>query len=369
MKIALIQILKAFLRVIYAPLKLLKTKNQIVYLSRQRNEKGIDIELLEKAIKEENPNAKQVFRLKMLDDGLVAKIKYFFYILGDMYYLATSKVAILDTYSFTASCLNHKSDLKIIQMWHALGAIKKFGLQALGTKEGRDEKVSKACCMHKNYDYVLSPSKATAKFYMEAFGVEQSKIKICLMPRADFITDGNAKVTQFYSYNPGMGDKKIVLYLPTFRDREDYIAQMLKTEFEDKDGYQLIISHHPLSKAKRDERFTQKGSFSSFELMKIADIIITDYSACAFESALLMKPLYFYIPDYNEYMKDRGINVDVREELPSACFDDAEQLVDSIVNKSYDFNSLYAFKEKYIENAKGNNSKVLAKFVLMLMEG
>lgn len=353
---------------IYAPLKLLKSKNQIVYLSRQRNEKGIDMNLLQLAIKNENPSVKQVFRLKMLDAGLLPKIKYFFYIIGDMYYLATSKVAIVDTYSLTVSCLEHKDDLKVIQIWHALGALKKFGIQAIGTKEGRDEKTSKALCMHKNYDFVLAPSAATAHYYMEAFGVSQDKIKICPMPRVDFLTDGKARTADFYSQNPSMGDKKIVLYVPTFRDREAYIAQMLKTEFEDKDDYQLIVSAHPLSKAKKDDRFVQKGDFTSFELMKIADIIITDYSACAFEASLLMKPLYFFVPDYEEYMKERGINVNIREEMPSAVFDEADALFRAIDSGTYDLDSLYQFKTKYIENVKGNNSQIIAKFVLSLME-
>ena len=367
MKILIVQLFKLVLRVIYAPLKLLKTKNQIVYLSRQRNEKGIDIELLEQAIKNENPSVNQVFRLKMLDDGIKAKILYFFYLIGDMYYLATSKVAIVDTYSITVSCLNHKSDLKVIQMWHALGALKKFGLQSLGTKDGRDESISKALCMHKNYDYVIAPSAETAKFYMEAFGVDSSKIKICPMPRVDFITDLKPKTTEFYSQNPNFGDKKIVLYVPTFREREAYIAQMLKTEFEDLDDYQLIISQHPLSKAPKDDRYIQNGDFNSFELMKIADVIITDYSACAFEASLLMKPLYFFVPDYEEYMVDRGINVDIKAELPFAVFDEANELLKSIKNDNYDLNALYAFKSKYVENVKGSCAELLAKFVLMQM--
>lgn len=367
MKVVLIQMLKLALNIVYAPLKLLKAKSQIVYLSRQRNEKGVDMLYLEKAIKEENPNVKQVFRLKMLDDGIKNKIKYAFYILGDMYYLATSKVAILDTYSITASCLKHKKNLKIIQMWHALGATKKFGLQSLGTKDGRDEKISKAMCMHKNYDYVIAPSAETAKYYMEAFGVESGNIKICPMPRVDFITNNKSKSTEFYSYNPALAQKKIVLYVPTFREREGEIAEMLKAEFRNIDEYKLIISQHPLSKASKDEEFMPNGTFDSFELMKIADVIITDYSACAFEASLLMKPLYFFVPDYDEYMRDRGINVDVRQELPAASFDDAKALANAIVDDNYDLTSLFAFRNKFVENTKGSNSEILAKFILMQM--
>lgn len=95
---------------------------------------------------------------------------------------------------------------------------------------------------------------------------------------------------------------------------------MLKTEFNNEDGYALIVKAHPLSKMHLDEKYTAKGDFTTFELMKIADVIITDYSACAYEASLLMKPLYFFVPDFDEYVKDRGLNVDVRKELPGAVF-------------------------------------------------
>ena len=368
MKTILIGSLKLILRIIYAPLKLQKTKNRIVYLSRQSNEKSLDMRLLEEALKKECPDTEQLFRLRMLDDGPLSKVKYAFGVIGDMYYLAGSSLAIIDTYSLTVSCLHHKKSLKILQMWHALGATKKFGWQAVGTKEGRDEKLSRALCMHKNYDYVLAPSGETAKFYMEGFGVDKSRIKICPLPRVDYLTDGQAKTGEFFYSNPALSGKKLALYVPTFREREEAIAEMLKAEFEGIDDYALIISPHPLSTVKKDARYLPQGDFSSIDLMKLADVIITDYSACAYEAALLMKPLYFFVPDYNEYMKDRGINVNIYEELPSAVFEKADELISSIKNGEYDFNSLYAFKEKYVQSAKSGNTEILAKFIKMIIE-
>ena len=94
MKNLIFILLKAGLRILYAPMKLFKSKNRIVYLSRQSNEKSVDMCLLEQAVKKENPNIQQIFRLKMIDDGISAKIKYCFSVIGDMYYLATSKAAI-----------------------------------------------------------------------------------------------------------------------------------------------------------------------------------------------------------------------------------------------------------------------------------
>lgn len=369
MKVLLFTILKIGLRILYAPIKLFKTKNRVVYLSRQSNDKSTDMLLLEDAIKNENPDIQQIFRLRMIPDGFADKIKYCIAVVGDMYYIATSKVAILDTYSITISCLNHKKSLKVIQMWHALGAVKKFGLQSLGTKEGRDEKVSKAMCMHKNYDYVLAPSKATAKIYMEAFGYGADKMKICSLPRVDDILSDNGASARFYKENPALCDKKIVLYLPTFRDREAYVAQQLKTEFADMNGYHLIVSTHPLfSKVKKDMDFLYNGVFSTIDLMKVADVIITDYSACAFEASILMKPLYFFVPDYNEYAAERGINIDLKEQMPGCVFENSHELCTAIKADNYDFNSLFVFKSKYVENAKNNNSQILAKFIIMQMQ-
>lgn len=367
MKVILISILKFGLKILYAPIKLFKTKNRIVYLSRQSNEKSVDMILLERALKSELPDYEQVFRLRMIPDGFGDKIKYCIGVIGDMYYLATSKAAILDTYSITVSCLRHKKDLKVIQMWHALGAVKKFGLQSVGTKEGRDEKVSKAMCMHKNYDFILAPSKATAKFYMEAFGCTADKIKICSLPRVDELLADSGTASRFFKENPALTDKKLVLYLPTFRDRETYAVSQLKAEFaEGMENYHLIVSTHPLfSKVKRDERFSYNGTFSSIELMKVADIIITDYSACAFEASVLMKPLYFFVPDYSSYVEERGTNIDLKAELPASTFEDAQELCSAIKNDNYDLNSLFAFKSKYVENTDVNNTQIIAKFIAM----
>lgn len=366
MKTILITLLKFALKIIYAPIKLFKTKNRIVYLSRQSNSKSLDMELLEQAIKNEDSSIEQIFRLKMIEDSFFDKIKYCFSLIGDMYYLATSKVAILDTYSIPVSCLKHKKSLTVIQLWHALGAIKMFGLQSLDTEDGRSKEISKAMCMHKNYDYVIAPSPATAKFYMQGFGVEANKIKICPMPRVDYIMNCETKSTEFYSLNPDMADKKIVLYLPTYREKDIYIAQELKVEFEDKNDYQLIVNSHPLSDIKKDDRFSYNGDFSTYDLMKIADIIITDYSACAFEASLLMKPLYFFVPDYDEYLVKRGLNVDLKEELPNYVFYEADKLFESINSQPYDICELYKFKDKYIKNKNTNNAQTLAKFILML---
>lgn len=312
-----------------------------------------------------SPDTKQVFRLRRLKDESALSISYILGIFGDMWEIASAKVAICDTYSIPLSCLNHKSDLKIVQIWHALGAVKKFSLQSVGKAQGRDSGISTALCMHKNYDYVIAPSKKTAKFYCEAFGCSEEKIHIANLPRADVILDGTNRCEEFIELNPQYQDKKIIAYLPTFRNDDDKIIARLYKAFENDNEASLVISAHPLSVASENYKFN--GEFSTYDLMKLADGIITDYSACAFEASLLNKPLWFYIPDYEAYKNEQGLNTDMPKILPEACFTDENELLKAVKSGEYDLNALDGFSRTFVENRGNNNTNSLAEFLCKLI--
>ena len=72
-----------------------------------------------------------------------------------MYIIARSRVIIVDGYNIPTSMLKHKKNTTIIQIWHALAAVKKFGYQSVGYADGINPKLAKVLEMHKNYDYVI----------------------------------------------------------------------------------------------------------------------------------------------------------------------------------------------------------------------
>jgi CDP-ribitol ribitolphosphotransferase len=98
--------------------------------------------------------------------------------------------------------------------------------------------------------------------------------------------------------------------------------------------------------------------------MKIADGIITDYSACAFEGSLLNKPMWFYVPDYEIYKAEQGLNVDVLNELPSISFSDEKMLVKDISSNNYDLSLIKQFSNKYVKNKNADNTEMLARIIL-----
>jgi len=190
LKKIIIQTGKNFLNITYAFLKLLPIKEQIVFISMQSDSISLDFNLLKKEIEDREPDTKLIFLCKKMESSLSKKsdyIKYvynmFEYTLKAMYYLATSKVCVTESYCVPISLLKHKKNLKIIQIWHASGAVKKFGYQCLNTEEGKSKDIADLMCMHKNYDYVIAPSEVTKNIFAEAFNIDKEKVMKIGLPR------------------------------------------------------------------------------------------------------------------------------------------------------------------------------------------
>lgn len=365
---------KCLLNIIYFFVKMFPARNKVVMLSRQSNKPSIDFELIEKEILNRTDNVEVKILCKILKKDIKERINYCFYILKCMYHIATAKICILDGYSIPISILNHKKNLEIIQIWHASGAIKKFGYQSLNKKEGRGTEVARIMNMHRNYNHVMAPSNTTAKFYEEAFGISKDKIFINGLPRLDYLLNenlGKEKIESFYKENPKFKDtaKKTILYVPTFRkdaDCTESIEKIIKNINFKK--YDLIIKLHPLDKSVKNNEYIVDKKYNTFDLLKIADYIITDYSAVAFEASILNKPLYFYTYDINDYKKVRGLNIDLLEEMNNATSTNIKEIVEAIENDKFDYGELEKFRDKYMGNSFSNNTAKLVDFVFKYLD-
>ena len=367
-----ISILKIFANIIYFIIKILPTKNKIVMITRQSNMPTLDFRLL----KEKIENTDNSIRIEVLCNkiesnelyraGIVYKIKYIFYILKIMYNLSTSKVCIVDGYCIPVCILKHKKKLKIIQIWHASGAVKKFGYQILDKEAGSNSKIAKLMCMHKNYDYIIAPSEATKEFFSEAFNTSKDKIVKLGLPRLEYIANSKYdKSEEIFKEYPKLKEKKNILYIPTFRKNNDFNAVEKILEYKiDENKYNLIISLHPLDVTPVPEKYLVNKKYSSYDLIKIADYIITDYSALSIEASILNKPIFIFLPDLKEYKEDTGLNIDLKKELPSFVCENFSQIIDKIDKKEYNTKEIKEYKEKYIEIDENRTVENLAEFIL-----
>ena len=384
MKIIL-TILKIYLNIIYSIIKLFtKKKNQVFFLSRQTNEPSLNYKLLINHIKEKDPKIRIKVSCKRVAEGLNKLIhsnkknlikqlpallkelwgcfKYFLLLHKQMYYIATSKVTITDGYNLIISCLKHKDNTCIIQMWHALAAIKMFGYQSIGREDGMNPKTAKILNMHKNYDYVLSGSEAMNKPFSEAFNTDINKIIPIGTPYIDYLLNLKVNKKELLKNYPRLHNKPIILYSPTFRrNGRDAIKEVLDSI--DTNKYNLIVTLHELDAAKAEKHkkdgvlINPKIDFPS--LLKIADYVITDYSALMIEAAILKTNILLYVYDYEQYESENGLNINLFEELPGCTYKDIKKLIKVIDEKTYNKKTLLNFREKYITNlTKDSTEKI-----------
>ena len=362
--ITLLSIYKVILKVVYFFFKLLKTKkNQILFLSRQDNKPSIDFIYLINDLNKRYPE----YRIKVLTRRLEKNnpkqiIRSLFDPFIQSFYLATSSICIIDGYQIPVSCLKHKKELKIIQIWHSLGAIKMFGYQTLNTDY--DKKMAKLMCMHQNYDVIISPSKEMSKYFALAFNTPIEKFVNIGLPRIDYLlkTHKQNKDTVYKRY-PKLKDKKIILYAPTFRVYDEYKIDELIKEFKNSTKWELVIKIHPRMKVSVPKKYTY-DKVSSLEVLSVSDYVITDYSAISLEAAILNKPVVLYTYDEDKYREYEGINTNLDEDLPGYNFKDASALAKFIKSNKYDKKILKNYCDKYIKYKDGSVTRRLNDYII-----
>ena len=165
-------------------------------------------------------------------------------------------------------------------------------------------------------------------------------------------------------------NKKVVLYAPTFRERgavtlpfdPDKLLDALNGKFGtppefDEDGnellkyesdYVILTKLHYLNTLKTQHPAiidcTEYGEIT--DLMKISDILISDYSSLILDFALLNKPIVLFQYDYFQYTHSRGVYFDFEDYLP------AKQIIDREID-------LYRMDWS---NLDGNNQKIIETF-------
>ena len=354
-------------------------KGKVAIISRESDEPSLDIAMLEDELRRRGLEVETLTKLFTKDKGLSGAAGYLGTVAKQEAAVLRSDVVVLDTYCIPVSMLPHRSKTKVIQMWHALSAVKKFGWQTVGSEDGTAERTAMLMRMHRGYDYVICPSEVTAEYFAEAFRIDRSKIVKLGLPRIDYIlnvTKGDGRYKAFgeiYALYPHLAEsnKKVVLYVPTFRKGAMPDVRSL-AEALDPEKYELIVRLHPLYREEADlpqaDNIIYEEKLPTFDLLAAADIIISDYSSLVVEGSLADKPMYLYTYDIDSYGETTGVNMDFAEEtIGKYTFRDAKELAKAM-EEEYDMSALRAFRSKYIDVDMDNCTGQLADFIESLIE-
>lgn len=293
--------------------------------------------------------------------------------------ICDSRYLIIDDYYLLVYLLKPSSQMKIIQLWHAAGALKKFGYSTIGTKFGPTKEYLKLVPIHSNYTHVYVSSKSVVPFYAEAFNMSGKRIYPLGVPRTDLFFNEKHKeeaIKKIYSTNPAIKyqqDKVKVLFAPTYRAEGNQkesnlnIVQILKEVLDNlNEDILILIKPHPYMTEDVVKAFHNQSkiyvidNYSINEWMLIADAFITDYSSAIFEYSLLKRPLAHFVPDLDQYTKNRGFYQDLEEVSDGEIIKTKDELIKWINNRTKnEFYDTSRTIEKNFDNL-GNVSKVIA---------
>ena len=252
------------------------------------------------------------------------------------YLLLTSKVIVTDDYIRYLRTVRLRPRQKLIQIWHAGGYMKKFGLDAPSSLTPEEERAT-----HSQYDAVIVSSEGSRACFSSAMGLEIDRILPLGLPRTDMLLSAEKKEkarADFYKRFPGLTGRRLYVYCPTFREKDgkridfDPLLDWDAIENSLRDDETLVVHRHPVMKnpffVGSYAHIVDLSAESMNTLLCAADVLITDYSSVVLDALLLDIPPVFYCPDLNTY--ERDFYFSFPRELPGDTLTRGELLVEAI---------------------------------------
>ncbi len=268
-------------------------------------------------------------------------------------YCASSKYWIVN--SIMGEHIKKKKDQIYVQCWHGT-PLKKLrnDIEVTGAVLNTVKEIRKRNDRDSSrFDYFLSPSKYATEKFISAFNLKNlGKENIIIeegYPRNELLftytEDDVRRIKEKFEIPE---NKKIIFYLPTFRDNQHttgvgYTYNLgidfgrLRENFADK--YVILFSPHYFVSNKIDlseyEGFVinvNRKMDDINELYIISDIIMTDYSSVFFDFANLKRPMLFYMYDLDDYQNNlRDFYLDL-DELPGPIAKTQDELEANLEN-------------------------------------
>jgi len=228
---------------------------------------------------------------------------------------------------------------RVLQTWHGT-PLKRLALHRPGFDPRRMAAVVKES---RRWDVLLAQNPYAARILRKAYAFLGRPIWVEGYPRNDVLVTG-ADTGIGAATRTALGiraEERVVLYAPTWRDdREqmvDFIdpaALALRT-----DAVVLVRGHSRTLQPGRDAVGPRVIDVTGFpdisRLLLVADALVTDYSSVMFDYSVTGKPLYFLVPDMEDYRgRLRGFYFDLTERAPGPVVRTLDELVDAMADET-----------------------------------
>lgn len=288
-----------------------------------------------------------------------------------------------------------RNDNYMINLWHGV-PLKAMSLM----NKSKSDKVGTF-----KEDFFISTSEFYNTLMNACLGIKAEKYFITGYPRNDYLFNENGLVNLELLTGRKI-DKKVVLYMPTYRDivntdqeiedkrSANYFGFLefnfdLFNDFIKKNNLLFILKLHPNEEKVFFEKYSNlvndniillkgedlgKEKMDLYKILNAVDLIITDYSSVYFDYLLLDRPMIFIPIDIEEYRKTRGILLEPYDFwTPGSKCINQDALQKEIVKSLNDDQEYYKEERRIIRNIihkyqDGNSTERVMKLIIELME-
>lgn len=264
------------------------------------------------------------------------------------YHLSTAKVWI-DNDKKKLGTKKRKGQY-YINTWHGPIGFKTVGLLRKEKYSKIAQTISKRDC--DMTDLYISNSKWCTDIHTKAYPYKKEIVLEKGMPRTDPLLRRSKECRELIHLRYNIPkEAKIVIYAPTFRGGLQKTALDYKigeTSIDSKkmldclekkfgNEWYLFLRYHPKVSAGMAacEKLGQKvvdisAEDDFYEIIAGADVLVSDFSSCAFDACYKRMPVFLYVDDYDEFVSARDLYWDMKD-LPFSLAKDNEELSKNIM--------------------------------------
>lgn len=252
-----------------------------------------------------------------------------------------------------------------LNTWHGTGP-KKGGNAVKGRKDYDFSYV----------DIVCVDGKFASDVMVNWFNAHVDNLLYSGRPREDELFSFDDSTAKYVRKELNISDsKKVLLYMPTWREYGDIELDTMLWEKELSDEYVMLVRAHHFAKQgfsmSNKQFWIDVSSYPDVnKLYWIADVLISDYSSAFFDFGLLGKPMVCFGYDYKKYEAGNGLFMDLKNEFPNGVKHTEQEVISFILTMDYNAESIKckAYVDGYVKHPGSATRMCIDKIYEKLIE-
>ena len=170
-------------------------------------------------------------------------------------------------------------------------------------------------------------------------------------------------------------NKKVLLYMPTWREHGSLELSKDLWEKNLSDKFVMLVRAHHFMKngagIANNSFWIDVSNYPNVnELYWISDVLISDYSSAFFDYGLLAKPMVCFAYDYDEFEKETGLIMDLKNEFPSGIQYTEEEVIHFIqsMEPNEESRKTKAYIDSYLKRPKNSTKMCVDRIAELLKE-